>query len=170
MWFHSWSSIVLILVLGTLGYGALVLLLRVSGKRTLSKMNAFDFVVTIALGSTFASLLLTKSVTLADGVAALALLIGLQFVVTWISVRSPRVRAIVKSSPQLVYWRGEWPRAAMKHERLTREEIEAAMRDADVTDVSEAAAILETDGSVTVLDLSESDRPHPLAGVRDAPP
>lgn len=43
------------LVIGVLAYASLILLLRASGKRTLSKMNAFDFIVTVALGSTLAS-------------------------------------------------------------------------------------------------------------------
>ena len=48
-----------------------------SGKRTLTRMNAFDLVVTVALGPTLATVLLTKSVALADGLAAFALLIFL---------------------------------------------------------------------------------------------
>ena len=53
LFFNSWNDLGRVLVLGVLGYVSLVLLLRVSGNRTLSKLNAFDFVVTIALGSTF---------------------------------------------------------------------------------------------------------------------
>ena len=75
------------LIVGTLAYAALILLLRASGNRTLSKMNAFDFVVTVALGSTLATMLLSADVALAEGVVALALLIGLQFVITWLSAR-----------------------------------------------------------------------------------
>ena len=65
----------------------LLLLLRVSGKRTLTRMNAFDLVVTVALGSTLATVLLTKSVALADGLVAFAVLILLQYGLTWLSVR-----------------------------------------------------------------------------------
>jgi uncharacterized membrane protein YcaP (DUF421 family) len=70
-----------------LAYVVLVVFLRLSGLRTLSKLNAFDLVVTVALGSTLATVLLTKDVALADGALAFALLIALQFVVTWSSVR-----------------------------------------------------------------------------------
>jgi hypothetical protein len=59
-----------VLLLGALGYVALILLLRLSGKRTLAKMNAFDLVVTVALGSTLATLLLSSRVTLLEGVTA----------------------------------------------------------------------------------------------------
>ena len=84
----------------------LLLLLRVSGKRTLTKMNAFDLVVTVALGSTLATVLLTKSVALAEGLTAFVLLIFLQFVLTWLSVRSRAVSRLVKSEPTLLVYQG----------------------------------------------------------------
>jgi len=55
MFFDSWFGLLRVIVIGTLAYAALIALLRVSGKRSLSKMNAFDLVVTVALGSTFAA-------------------------------------------------------------------------------------------------------------------
>lgn len=67
MFFDGWTGLLRVLVVGTLAYAALVLLLRVSGKRTLSKMNAFDLVVTVALGSTLATVLLSRDVALAEG-------------------------------------------------------------------------------------------------------
>ncbi len=58
------------MVVVVLAYLALVFLLRISGKRTLSKMNAFDLVVTVALSSTLATMLLSKSVALLPGKSA----------------------------------------------------------------------------------------------------
>ena len=84
------GDLVRVVIVGTLAYAALVALLRISGKRTRTKLNAFDLVVTIALGSTLATVLLSNQVSLAEGITALALLIALQFVITWLSVRSPR--------------------------------------------------------------------------------
>ena len=98
MFFDGWQPLLRTLVFGALAYVVLITLLRVSGKRTLSKMNAFDFVVTVALGSTLATILLSKDVTLAQGSVALALLIGLQFLVTWSSVRVRWIRALVTAT------------------------------------------------------------------------
>ena len=81
MLFDSWTGLGRVVLVGALAYVALVLLLRISGKRTLSKLNAFDLVVTVALGSTLATVLLSKSVALAEGVLALGLLIFLQYAV-----------------------------------------------------------------------------------------
>ena len=76
MLFDTWFGLVRIVVVGTAAYAALVLILRVSGKRTLAKLNAFDLVVTVALGSTLATVLLSKSVALAEGLLGFALLVG----------------------------------------------------------------------------------------------
>ncbi len=78
MFFDSWQGIGRVIVVGTLAYAALITILRISGKRTLTKMNAFDLVVTMALGSTLATIVLSKDVALAEGVVAFALLAALQ--------------------------------------------------------------------------------------------
>ena len=92
MVFDGWVGLFRVVVVGTVAYLTLVLLLRISGKRTLSKMNAFDLVVTVALGSTLATVLLSSSVALVEGLLAFALLIFLQFAVTWLSVKSSAFR------------------------------------------------------------------------------
>ena len=103
MFFDNWFGLLRVLVITPLAYLALISLLRVSGKRTLSKMNAFDFVVTVALGSTFATIILSSDVALIEGVLAFFMLIASQFVITWLSVRSEAVKRFVKSEPSLLF-------------------------------------------------------------------
>ena len=115
-------------------------------------MSAFDFVVTVALGSTLATILLNKDVTLADGLLALSLLVMLQFVITWLSVRFPRFQSFVKSEPTLLFYQGDFLWKAMKLERFTKEELIAAMRQTGRTYLNEVQAIvLESDGSLSVI-------------------
>ena len=118
MSFDSWESVVCSIVITILAYALLIFLLRVSGKRTLSKMNAFDFVVTVALGSTLATVMLSKDVALIDGVLAFFLLIFLQFSITWLSVRNKMISNLVESSPQLLVYRGQLLKTVMKNERM----------------------------------------------------
>ena len=152
MFFSSWAGVGRVVVTGVVAYVSLLVLLRISGKRTLAKMNAFDFVVTVALGSTLASMLLSKDTTIADGVAALAVLIGCQFTIAWGQVRSTWFRRAVKGQPALLFYNGEWLADAMARERVTRDEILAAMRSDGVPSERDVAAVvLETDGSVSVL-------------------
>jgi uncharacterized membrane protein YcaP (DUF421 family) len=152
MFFDSWFGLLRVVVVGTLAYVALVLLLRVSGKRTLAKLNAFDLIVTVALGSTLATVLLSKSVALVEGLAAFVLLAGLQYLVAWLSVRSPRFSDLVKSEPTLLLHRGRFLDAAMRAQRVTRAEVVAALRSSGAAEAGQVAAVvLETDGSLSVI-------------------
>src|SRR4051794_33441886 len=108
MFFDTWYELARVLIVGTAAYAALLTVLRISGKRTLAKMNAFDLVITVALGSTLATVLLSGDVSLAEGILALVLLVALQFAVAWAAVRSPRVSALVKSEPTMLYFRGQF--------------------------------------------------------------
>jgi uncharacterized membrane protein YcaP (DUF421 family) len=149
--FESWRGLLRVLLVGTAAYIALIVMLRASGKRTLSKMNAFDLIVTVALGSTLATVLLSRSVPLAEGVLALALLIYLQYAITWASVRSDRVKRLVKSEPTLLVHKGEYLDAALVRQRVTRDEVEAALRQSGQRTMSKGTSVvLETDGSMTV--------------------
>ena len=102
-------------------------------------MNAFDLVVTVALGSTLATVLLSKSVALAEGVLALTLLIVLQYAITWLSVRSPRFQALIKAQPAMLVYRGDFLPAALMDQRVTREEVMAVLRAQGRTDLRDAA-------------------------------
>jgi uncharacterized membrane protein YcaP (DUF421 family) len=168
MLFDSWAGLGRVLLVGTLAYGLLILLLRLSGKRTLSKLNAFDLVVTVALGSTLATVLLSRSVALAEGVLALALLVCLQYVIAWLSVRSPRFQAFIKAEPTLLLHRGRFLDGALRAERISRAEVLAALRASGAAEVGAiAAVILETDGSISVVpDAGATGDATALATVR----
>lgn len=156
MFFNSFADIARTVIVAVLAYVALVLLLRISGKRTLSKMNAFDLIMTVALGSTLATAILSKEVALAEGVTAFAMLVLLQFVVTWLSVRLPWVRRIVTSEPTLLVYQGQFLEEAMRYQRVLRAEVQAAIREQGLPSVqSVEAVVLETDGSFSVMPKAE---------------
>lgn len=170
IFFSGWESLLRTLVVSVLAYVTLIAFLRISGKRTLSKMNAFDLVVTVALGSTLATVLLTKDVALADGALAFALLIGLQFVVTWSSVRSEWIRRLVTGEPRLLVYRGEFLSAELRRARVTDVEIRAAVRAAGLASLEDVeAAVLETDGSFSIVRKGSGQSKSSYAGVRGLP-
>lgn len=167
MFFNGWENLLRTLIVGVLAYIALIILLRISGKRTLSKMNAFDLVVTVALGSTLATVLLSKSVALVEGVLAFAVLIGLQFVVTWSSVQVRWVRRITTGEPRMLLYRGEFLPDGLRTARVTHDEVRAAIRAAGLANRRDAqAVVLETDGSFSVVRPGEPLGESSLTGVR----
>ena len=152
MLFQNWTGIVRTFVVGSLAYVTLVLFLRVSGKRTLAKLNAFDLVVTVALGSTLSAILLQESIALAEGASALALLISLQFLVTFWSVRSHRFAKTIRAEPTLLARNGQLCLESMKRERVTADEVHSAVRAAGGENLSQVQSlILESDGTISVI-------------------
>jgi len=167
MLFDGWSELGRVLMSGTLAYIGLVALLRVTGKRTLSKMNAFDLVVTVALGSTLATILLSQDVSLAEGMSALALLVLLQFAAAWLAARSPGFRALIKAEPTLLLYEGRMLEAVLERERVAPEEVLAAIRndgEAALEDVR--AVVLETDGTFSVITGEGGSALCNVAGTR----
>lgn len=153
MFFNDSFSLMRILVVGTLSYIFVVLILRVSGKRTLSKMSAFDFIVTVALGSVLGSILTSQDIALLDGILAFGLLVFLQFLSTWLSVRSDWFNSLIKSTPKLLYYKGRYDKLAMKKERIPKQEILQAVRSQNYVSMENIyAVVLETDGTFSVLE------------------
>lgn len=170
MFLDNPSDLVRVVVVGVLAYLALIFVLRVSGKRTLSKMNAFDLIVTVALGSVLATVLLSSDVTLMEGIVAFIVLIGMQFIIAWLSVRSSTVSGWVKSEPRLLFHQGKFLQHALLQERVTEEEVRSAVRAQGIATMeSVEAVILETDGSFSAL--RETGQPasalHGVSGMPD---
>lgn len=120
MFFSDFQTIQRTVIIGLCAYVSLIILLRVSGKRTLSKLNAFDLVVTVAMGSTLASVLTSKNVTWAQGTTAFIMLIGLQFVIAKLAVNISPFNKLIKSRPQVLYVNGDFQTSAMKKERVMK--------------------------------------------------
>lgn len=152
IFFDSWESLIRTFLITLMSYVLLIVLLRSSGKRTLSKMNAFDFIVTIALGSTLATVMLSKDVALADGALAFFLLISLQYLISYLSARNKTISNLIKSTPTLLVYKGQMLQEMLLRERIAEDEIHAIIREKGRASLAEVdAVVLETDGSLTVI-------------------
>ncbi|MCV2488182.1 DUF421 domain-containing protein [Geodermatophilus sp. YIM 151500] len=169
MWFDSWSDLGRVLAVGATAYATLVVVLRLSGKRTLAKLNAFDLVVTVAFGSTLATILLSATVSWSEGATALALLAALQFAVAWTNSHWPASRAVVTSEPTLLLEDGEPLHHALAAQRVDMADLRQAVRSSGAGSLaSVAAVVLETDGSLSVVPAAQAGDRSALRGVRRA--
>lgn len=156
------------IILGTIAYIAIIFILRISGKRTLSKWNSFDFVVTIAFGSILASILLSTKDSFGTGILGFALLVLFQYLITWISVRSSWVQKLIKAEPTLLLYRGKLKHDVLKRERIAEGEVLAALRANGIAAIEDADAIvLETDGSFSVITDLNNSTASALKDVRE---
>ncbi len=152
MWFDSWSDIVRVLLVGVASYAFLIASIRISGKRTLAQLNAFDFIVTVALGSTLATILLTSDVAFVEGIVALSLLLLLQAVVAFAAAMSRRIRKLTTAAPTLLLRNGAIDEDALRRQRVARADVEQAVRQSGAGDLSSVAAVvMESNGKLSVI-------------------
>jgi uncharacterized membrane protein YcaP (DUF421 family) len=161
----TWSAIGMSL-LSTAGiYLAVIAYTRVAGLRSFSKMSSFDFTMTVAVGSLVASTVLSDDPPLLLAAAALAAVYGLQLLVARLRIRSETVRTLVDNQPVLLMENGRMLEANMRVSEITRSDLLAKLREANVLRLSQArAVILETTGDISVLHAAEDD-PVELEGV-----
>lgn len=165
--FGSWETILHTIVVGTLTYLGVIVWLRVSGKRTLSKWNSFDFVVTVAFGSILASALLSTNTPWTQAMLAVGMLVGFQFILTWLSVRTSVVQSLLKAEPTLLLFKGEFLYKTMKDQRVAEGEVLAAIRTKGGSSVEDTdAVILETNGNFSVIQNIDINNASALRDVR----
>ena len=168
IFFQNWYNVERTITLSIVGYAALFTMLRVSGKRTLSKLNVFDFVFVVAVGSVFASMIISKDVTLVEGVAAMATLMLIQLVLAELAARFPKLERVINGEPTLLLSNGKFIRDALKKERVTEEEVRGAIRGEGVTRVEDVDAVtMENDGTLTVAWMSKKPGTSSLVDAKD---
>jgi uncharacterized membrane protein YcaP (DUF421 family) len=174
IFFSGWNPLVRTAVSTVVTYLVLIGLLRFAGSRVLAKWYAFDLIVTVALGSNFATGVLNKDISVAQIIAAFVLLIGLQFLVTWGVLHWSRLRVIVNPQPSLILHNGRFIDDAMKRQRVGEADVRAALRGHGFSSLKQVGAvILEADGEFSVIadlkgDCSALDDIPELGGTNEA--
>jgi uncharacterized membrane protein YcaP (DUF421 family) len=159
LWFSSWASLLKITISSIVGYLLLILYIRLVGKRATSKMNNFDWIVSVAIGSILASLVILKDVSISDGALAMGWLIGLQFLLTQATTRWTWARRLFLARPSLLYIQGEFVESEMSKQRVSREEILSAIRESGASDMDEIFAVtLEPDAEMAVVKRNRDGR------------
>ncbi len=166
MWFDSWSDVLRVVLVGAAAYAFVVLALRTSGKRTLTKLNAFDLVVTVAFGSTLATIFLSSEVAWVEGATALALLCALQYVVAKVTSWFPVTRRALTAGPTLLLRDGEPLMDTMRQQRVNLDELRQAVRATGTGSLAKVAAVvLESDGTMSVISSEKMGDGSALEGV-----
>jgi uncharacterized membrane protein YcaP (DUF421 family) len=152
LFFADWPGLWHVAICATVSYLALFAFIRISGKRTLAKLNAFDFVVSVTLGSTLSSMILAK-VPIVEGLLAVAIIVRLQFLLAGLARQSKSLEKAINSSPTLVFYDGEFLEQALAKESITREEVYAAVRTYRIHRMENVkAVVMELNGELTVVE------------------
>lgn len=133
-------------------YLTLILFTRISGLRSFSKMSAFDFAMTIAVGSIMASVILMGPPSMIEGALGLGALFGLQGLVAYLRRKSPRFSSLIDNEPKLLMRDGKILYDALAQTSVTEDDLIANLRGANVLNYKQVrAVVLETTGDMSVL-------------------
>lgn len=139
-------------------YAAVIIYTRLAGLRSFSKMSSFDFAMTVAIGSLIASTILTRDPPLLRAIVALGALYALQLGLARLRVRFHAVGNAVDNEPILLMENGRILEDAMRAAEITRGDLLAKLREANVLRLAQArAVVLETTGDISVLHAPEDE-------------
>jgi uncharacterized membrane protein YcaP (DUF421 family) len=140
-----------------------ILLTRLNGLRSFSKQSAFDFPITVATGSIIATTIAGQGTPVMIGVVAVTGLFLLQAAVAALRVRFDPFEAAVDNRPLLLMEGGRILEANLRAARMSREDLVAKLRLANVTDPGQVRAVVfETTADVSVLTGPPDGEIHPM--------
>ena len=144
---------IILIFLSILGaYAALIILTRIAGVRSFSKMSGFDFAITVAIGSIFASIVMGKSVSLAQGVVVLTLLYGCQIGFAFLRSRVSWLPKLVDNNPRLIMIGRDIQYDQLRKAKMSESDLMAKLREANVGNLDTIQIVVaETTGDVSVL-------------------
>ncbi|WP_225036537.1 DUF421 domain-containing protein [Winogradskyella sp. SM1960] len=155
-WFKFSADGLFAIVLTAIGiYLALILLTRISGKRSFSKMSSFDFAMTVAIGSILATVIISKSVSLQHGITGLVIIYAIQMLVAE-ARKWQFMRRIIDNKPTLLMQNGKIIEGRLEKCKVTESDLKAKLREANVIQLSEVKAVVfESTGDISVLHGSD---------------
>ena len=158
---YSWlttsgSALLMVLFTTVAIYLTLIILTRVAGLRSFSKMSSFDFAITVAIGSVIASTILSDNPPLLQGMAGLAFLYLIQITVASLRGKSEYLSRLVDNPPLLLMDGSIFLEENMRKAKITHDDLRAKLREANVTQLKQVkAVVMEATGDVSVLHHSD---------------
>lgn len=147
-------------------YGFLIVLLRVAGKRTLGQLTSFDLVVLLLLSNTVQNAIIGNDNSLAGGLIGAVVLIAANYAVVRVLYHHRRADRAIEGSTSVLVHHGKFLDANMKHQLITRAELESAARRQGISRMEDVrVARLETGGAVTFELESPTEHEKHLADL-----
>ena len=151
-------------------YLGLVVLVRINGLRTFSKMSSFDFPITVAIGSIVATTVVSKDPAVAQGLLAVIFLVGMQWVTSSLREASDSMEGAIDNCPLLLMDGPDILHGNLKKGRVTVSDLRAKLREANVLNYDQVrAVVLEATGDISVIHSADPDvhfEPEIMEGIR----
>lgn len=133
-------------------YLVLIMVIRLMGKRQIGEMEPSEFVVTMLVANLAAIPMQDGGIPLFSGLVPILTVLGVELVLSWVTLRSVAFRRILCGKPVILIENGRILQENLRRTRVTLDELTGHLREKDVLDpASVQYAILETNGSLSVF-------------------
>ncbi|MCK8817318.1 DUF421 domain-containing protein [Natroniella sulfidigena] len=130
--------------------------IRLMGKREIGELSPFDLVVSIMIAELAVIVIENRGSSLWDGVIPLLTLVGIEIVVSYLSLKSEFIRKTVNGTPNIIIKNGEIMKEELKKSRYTIHDLLAQLRQKDIFRINDVEfAILETSGDLSIIPKSQ---------------
>ena len=133
-------------------YLFLIIVLRISGKRQIGQLAPFDLVLLLVLANAVQNSMTGGDNSLVGGLISCVTLVGLNYLVGYVTFRNKKLEEIIEGRPQVLILKGKVLEDVMRDTKVTRNELEAALRQGGCPDVADChSAILENNGVISIV-------------------
>ena len=133
-------------------YLILIAVVRIMGKRQIGEMEASEFVVTMLVANLAAIPMQDGGIPLYSGLVPILTVLGVELVLSSLSLRSIRLRRLLCGKPVILIENGRILQENLRATRVTLDELMGHLREKDVLDIQTVQyAILETNGNLSVF-------------------
>ncbi len=148
-------------------YAVLMVLIRLSGKRTMGQFTPFDMLLIVLLGNAVQNSLLGKDTSLGGGLLLAVTLVAINWCVAYVTARSRRIEKIVEGVPVVLARDGELFRSVLRRELISEQDFNEVLRQNGELELSDVrVALLETNGKISIV-KRDSDGGKPTADLPD---
>lgn len=136
---------------GLIIYLALLLLVRISGKRTVGQFTPFDLVVVLLLSEAVSNGLSGGDDSVSGGLIVATTLIALNFALGWLTSHYEPAEKAVEGREVLIGRNGELYKQVLRRERVSPADVHKVLRENDCALEEMRCAFLEADGTISVI-------------------
>ncbi|MEK5379713.1 DUF421 domain-containing protein [Niallia sp. FSL W8-0635] len=143
-----------------IGYFLLLLLTKILGKTQITQITTFDFVSVLVLGELVGNAMYDSKTGIKEIAFSILLWGALIYVTEYITQKFRKTRKLLEGKPSIVINKGKIDFHELKKNHLDINQLQHLLRAKDVFSIAECAyAILETDGTISVLKKSAFSNP-----------
>lgn len=143
-------------------YILVLIIMRLMGKREIGQMQPFELVIAIMIADLASVPMSDTGIPIFHGIIPILALLLFQLIISFINLKSIKLRKIICGKPQILIYRGKIDEEALKKEKITINELQERLRQKDIYTLGDVEyAILETSGEMSIIQKPEKRNVKP---------